>query len=97
MILKVFSIIDIKADAYGTPWFAPTVGMAVRNFSDAINDARTGFSRHPSDYKLVCLGSFDDNSGRFFDDGAQSIGFGSDFVTRPGGTLSAVGAPDAEA
>ena len=53
MIQKMFSVIDIKVDAYGLPWAAPSVGAAVRHFSDAVNDGRTQMSRHPSDFKLV--------------------------------------------
>lgn len=97
MISKVFSVIDIKADAYGPPWTAPTVGMAVRHFSDACNDSRSHFSRHPGDYKLVCLGSFDDSNGSFSSEGSQSVGFGTDFVRRQVGADSLQAVPDAEA
>lgn len=62
MIIKMFSIFDAKAKAYITPFFMPTAGMAVRTFSDMINDNTCAFSKHPEDYTLFNLGSLDDST-----------------------------------
>jgi hypothetical protein len=47
------------------PFFAPTVGSALRSLTDAVNDQKHEFSRHSMDYQLFKLGSWDDASGVF--------------------------------
>jgi len=62
MLHKMFSVYDTKAEAWLPPFFLPTLGMAQRMFADCVNDIRHAFSRHPADYTLFLLGSFDDGS-----------------------------------
>lgn len=61
----VFSMYDSAADTYHLPFHALTVSSAVRSFTDAVMDSQTGISRHPEDYFLKHLGSFDDTFGVF--------------------------------
>lgn len=63
MNLKIFSIFDGKAQAYIQPFFLPTVGMAVRTFTDCVTDPGHAFGKHPEDYTLFEIGEFDDHSG----------------------------------
>lgn len=63
MILKIFSVFDEKACIFGQPFFLPHNGVALRSFSDLVQDNQTNVCRHPEDFKLYCLGSYDDNSG----------------------------------
>ena len=63
MIIKIFSINDVKAASFGQPFFAMNKGIAVRMFSDLVNDKNSMVSKHPDDFKLYMLGEFDDNSG----------------------------------
>ena len=65
MILQVYSVFDEKAKAYMTPFFQQTNGMAQRAFSDAVNDRDHAFCRHPDDYFLFRVGSFNDETGEF--------------------------------
>lgn len=57
---NVFCIYDSKAQAFLTPFFLPTVGMAVRVFSDCVNSDDHQFGKHPEDYTLFHLGTWDD-------------------------------------
>lgn len=82
MKMKMFSVYDIKAEAFMVPWFMPAQGQAVRAFSDLVEDKNTIVGKHPGDYKLVYLGDFDDNDGRFESVGMISLGFGSDYVPK---------------
>lgn len=77
---KAFAILDIKADAYMAPFFFSTVGQAVRAFKDLANDKSTSVARHPGDYKLLQIGTFDDCNGHL--DGIEpvSLGFATDYV-----------------
>lgn len=61
---KIFSIFDQKANAYLTPFFLPEKGMAIRTFSDCINSKDHAFGRHPSDYTIFEIGSYNDADGQ---------------------------------
>lgn len=62
MIQNVFSIYDTKASAYLTPFFLPTVPMALRVFAECANSSDHQFGRHPEDFTLFHLGTFDDET-----------------------------------
>jgi hypothetical protein len=68
MKLVLCSVKDRAADAYGRPMFVPSVGVAIRSFSDEINrsDPDNQLHNHPDDFDLYEFGEFDDNSGQFF-------------------------------
>lgn len=63
MIQKVFAVYDSKACAFLQPFFSNSVGSAVRAFADASNEDKSPIARHPGDYQLYEIGTFDDNSG----------------------------------
>ncbi len=58
---RIFSIFDVKAQAYLPPFCLGETGMAVRVFSDCVNSSDHQFGKHPGDYTLFELGSFDDS------------------------------------
>lgn len=58
-MLTMFSVYDEKADAYITPFFLPTIGLATRTFMDCVTDPNHAFGRHAEDYTLIALGTFD--------------------------------------
>ncbi len=61
--LLVFSIYDGAAEAFLAPIFELTRGMAVRSFSDAVNEEGHQFGRHAADYTLFHIGYFHQSSG----------------------------------
>lgn len=63
MILNILAVKDRAADAFMQPFFAPTEAMAVRSFEEECGKADSVFSKHPTDFDLYWLGSFDDNKG----------------------------------
>lgn len=63
MLLKAYTLYDIKALQYHPPFFKPTDGSALRDFTDLCNDPNTTIGRHPSDYKLFCIGTYSDADG----------------------------------
>ncbi len=67
MKLVLCTVKDRAADAYGRPMFVPSVGVAIRSFSDEVNrdDTENQLNRHPDDFDLYELGEFDDNTGLF--------------------------------
>lgn len=62
MILKVFAVRDTKAQAFLQPFYSPSVGSAMRAFSDAVNDKSCPFNKHPEDYLLYEIGTYDDST-----------------------------------
>lgn len=59
----VFAVYDIKAGFYMQPYFSESVGLAIRAFGDAVVDPKSPISRHPEDYQLFEIGTFDNISG----------------------------------
>ena len=66
MKMVICSIRDSAADAYGRPFFLPSVGVAIRSFTDEVNrpSEDNQIYQHPEDFDLFELGEFDDTSGR---------------------------------
>lgn len=60
---KIYSLYDEKAGAYANPFYMENDLTAVRAVSHAVNGGESNLSLSPSDFKLYCLGEFDDNSG----------------------------------
>jgi hypothetical protein len=65
MIQVIVSVKDTAAQAFGRPVFVPTTAVAVRSFRDEINrkDSTEDMAKHPDDFELYELGSFDDATG----------------------------------
>lgn len=63
MLLRGYTIYDCKALQYHSPWWAASDGAAVRSFQDLVNDVNTTIGRHPGDYSLWFIGTYDDNKG----------------------------------
>jgi len=59
----MFAVYDLKAKAFLQPFFSVTEGTAIRAFAVAVNDPGTMLAKHPGDYVLFEVGSFDDDSG----------------------------------
>ena len=62
---KIHSVYDSKAQAYLQPFFSVTTGVAVRQFTAAVQDSNHDFHRFAEDYTLFELGDFNENTGKF--------------------------------
>jgi len=62
-MIKIFSIFDKKACAYMQPFYFTSTPEALRALDDICNDSNSRINKHPADYALYLLGSFDDKSG----------------------------------
>lgn len=67
MILTVLAIKDRAVATFMQPFFSHHIGAAKRTFSDEINRQAPDnpLAKHPEDYDLFELGTFDDQTGRF--------------------------------
>lgn len=59
------SVLDLTAQQYGRPFFTISDGSAIRGFSDEVNQPNENsiLYKHPDDFQLFRLGTFDDSSG----------------------------------
>lgn len=81
MTKNIYSVYDVKAELYGPPFALKSHGEALRGFQDLCEDRSTMVGRHPGDFKLVQLGTFDDVAGRLVSlEAPLSLSFGSDLV-----------------
>lgn len=63
MLLNAYSVYDTKALNYSPPFYAPTNGAATRMIADAAADPNNNLGRHPADFVLFRVGTFDDQVG----------------------------------
>lgn len=83
MILKVFAARDMKAEAFLQPYYSPNVGSAVRAFGDACNEKNSPFNKHPNDYVLYEIATYDDNTAEFISlNPIKMLGCAADFIVR---------------
>ncbi len=76
----IYTVHDIKAETFMPPFFVPSKGLAIRAFEDCINSQDHHFGKHPADYTLFQLGSFDTDSGEFSLTDRTSVGNGVEFL-----------------
>ncbi|WNK14833.1 MAG: nonstructural protein [Microvirus sp.] len=65
MLLKVYSVHDIKVGAYLPPIYFRSKGEAIRAFSAAAMQTDHDFHKYASDYTLFEIGSWDDANAKF--------------------------------
>lgn len=84
MKLRLYSIFDEKAKAFGSPFYMQTDGMALRLFSDQVSDHSrpSMLADHPEDFRLYRIGEFEDESGEVVSENQPYfLANGIDFVT----------------
>jgi len=59
---KVYTVYDSKTEAYLQPFFMASNGAALRAFIDAVNDPASAFGKHPEDFTLFELGTWDEST-----------------------------------
>lgn len=61
---NVYSIFDVKAQAYGAPFVALNDSLALRIVSQLVAyGGNPDYQRYSEDFSVFCLGDFDDCSG----------------------------------
>lgn len=64
MEYKMFSIRDTKAEVFFPPWYKQTHGEAERAFADIVSDDKSTIHKHPEDFDLFFVGTYDDQTGK---------------------------------
>lgn len=61
--MRLYTIYDSKAEHYGNPISVRTDAEARRQFSVVATDPNTEIGRHPEDFMLFRIGSFNSETG----------------------------------
>lgn len=63
MTSELFCVLDAVAKRFVDPFPAPTTEYAIRGFKDACGEQGHEFQKHPEDYGLYHIGTFDAELG----------------------------------
>lgn len=63
MKLVVYAIYDSKMEVFSPPYVMANRATALRVFGDMCQDPQFPYSRHPKDYFVFEIGTYDDHSG----------------------------------
>lgn len=80
--MNIYSIRDNQVDAFAHPFFSPTHGAALRAFADHVNEKGTPANKHPADYSLYYLGTFEEADGTITGKKPERIGTATEYVTK---------------
>jgi len=80
MKLRAFAVRDGKVEQFFPPFFQQTPGQAQRSFTDLINEPKHEFARHPLDYALYEVGTFETDSGELLHGVPRLVVTGGDVI-----------------
>lgn len=65
MLLQVFSVYDSGVHIWKSPIFSRSQREVLGLFVEAVNTPTTEFAKHPTDFTLFRLGTWDDSTCKF--------------------------------
>jgi len=80
--LNAYTIYDVASGVYMRPFFSQADGQAVRGFNDIATDADHEVGKHPEDYTLYRIGSFNDTTGKMEGEELEKLTTGLEAVHR---------------
>lgn len=63
MKFNLYSVFDVVANSFASPFLSPNDRVATRSFADLVKDPQSRVHHNPADYSLYIVGTFDDESG----------------------------------
>lgn len=84
MKMNIYAIKDQQVAAFAQPFFMQTNGQAIRAFTDAINrpDENNNMYKHPDDFTLHHIGTWNDETGEFESLTPEQIAIGKNVAIR---------------
>lgn len=80
--MKLFTVHDKKAEAFLAPFVAKSVGDAARMFETECKNNDSMFSKFPSDFTLISLGSWDERTGLILSESHVIIANASEYAPK---------------
>lgn len=71
MILNAYTLYDLKSGIHHPPFFFAHDALAMRAVLDLASDMSTAVGRHPADFMLCALGTYNDANANFANDYRQ--------------------------
>lgn len=65
MVKSIFVVYDSKGEFYSPPMLFVSKGEAIRSFSEWAVDQSIPIGKHPADFTLFSLGTWDDSSAKY--------------------------------
>lgn len=62
-LLIAYTLYDVKALTFSPPFFTSNDNVAKRMVMDLVSDTNNNVGRHPADFKLYKIGTFDEGNG----------------------------------
>ena len=81
MKLNAYTIYDVASGIYMRPFFSQADGQAVRGFKDMATDATHEVGKHPEDYTLYRIGTFNDITGKMEGEELEKLSTGLECVS----------------
>lgn len=75
------ALYDRATEAYAPIMTVNTRGEAIRSFREAVQDPQTPIHKHPTDYELYIMGTYDDQKGQVFGDVKELIARAEDYTS----------------
>lgn len=83
MLMSIYSVYDSGISTWFPPCFVRNKGEILRWWSETANDSQSKISKHPQDYALFELGTWDDEKCKFdFHKAPLSMGLAIEFVKK---------------
>lgn len=80
MKINMYTVFDSAVKAFVQPFFQITDGAAVRLFQDQVNNSDSNISKHPDQFTLFRVGSYDDSSALLIPETPVSLGNGTQYI-----------------
>lgn len=65
MIINAYVIFDTKAEIYNKPFYFLNDKIALRAAQDLIDDPQTDVHKHPEDFMMFHIGTYEDETAHF--------------------------------
>lgn len=82
MKLNMYTVFDTASGVYDRPFFMQSDGAATRAFQDIATDAEHPIGKHPEDYHLCRIGTYDDNKGTVHPENVEVIATALELVAK---------------
>lgn len=73
MRMNIYSIFDSATACYMRPFFLQSDQAAIRAFTDIACDDEHEVGRHPKDYTLVRIGTYEDTKGKIVGESIEGL------------------------
>ena len=79
MKFGIYSVRDTATGTYNAPFIAQTNAQAMRQFGDLAQEQNTNVNKHPDDFELFLVGTWDDDTSLLDNHEPQKLAIARDY------------------